>query len=321
MTSHACYVVIAVRKLTIVRGNCTPGRVIFSDRLRIARFLTVVTTTFGNGIGRLDHAPPTTGHYHRVLNDVAYFQIDIISLLVFSFSITRDSLEQRDTRTRLIAHTDASQILSNQWLLLCLSTFGGSARGGSGSWPGREQSGFFADTSMTVNARHFDCSSRFVVKISVTVRVLPEMAIDTLHASLSMNVVEVYRFAEPSGIVSRNDFVFGVAQISFAIALDEMSLGGPADHRADIYDLGIHHIGLWVDNIQEIVQRAREGGHPVVMPHTSSPDGYGDDDAEGRIASVFLRDPEGNLIQCDQRIREDEFTDWHSGSASKYVED
>jgi len=57
------------------------------------------------------------------------------------------------------------------------------------------------------------------------------------------------------------------------------------------------------------------------MPHTSSPDGYGDDDAEGRIASVFLRDPEGNLIQCDQRIREDEFTDWHSGSASKYVED
>jgi len=108
---------------------------------------------------------------------------------------------------------------------------------------------------------------------------------------------------------------------SFAIALDEMSLCGPSDHRADIYDLGIHHIGLWVDNIQEIVQRAREGGHPVVMPHTSSPDGYGDDDAEGRIASVFLRDPEGNLIQCDQRIREDEFTDWHSGSASKYVED
>jgi len=104
---------------------------------------------------------------------------------------------------------------------------------------------------------------------------------------------------------------------SFAIALDEMSVGGAADRRADIYDIGIHHIGLWVDNIEEIVQRARDGGHPVIMPHTSSPDGYGDDAAEGRIASVFMRDPEGNLIQCDQRIKEGEMPDWHIGTASK----
>lgn|GEM_PF-1085347 len=105
---------------------------------------------------------------------------------------------------------------------------------------------------------------------------------------------------------------------SFAIALDQLSLGDPADHRCDIYDMGIHHIGLWVDNIEEIVQRAREAGHPVLMPHTASPDGYGDDDGEGRIASVFLRDPEGNLIQCDQRIKEGELGDWRRAGASKY---
>lgn len=102
-------------------------------------------------------------------------------------------------------------------------------------------------------------------------------------------------------------------QLAMAIALDQLSAGGPADRRADIYDLGIHHIGLWVDDIVAIVDRARAAGIDVVLPHTAPADAYGDSSGD-RIASVFLRDPEGNLIQCDQRIGSARLPGWREGS-------
>ena len=101
---------------------------------------------------------------------------------------------------------------------------------------------------------------------------------------------------------------------ALAIALDQMFEGNPADQRADIYDLGIHHVGLWVNDAARIVERARAGGYDVVLPHTAPADAYGDK-AGGRIASVFLRDPDGNLIQCDQRIGEGDVDGWHRGDA------
>jgi len=101
--------------------------------------------------------------------------------------------------------------------------------------------------------------------------------------------------------------------LAMAIALDELSSGDPADRRADIYDIGIHHVGLWVNDVFAIVARARAAGVDVVLPHTAPADAYGDQSG-GRIASVFLRDPDGNLIQCDQRIAPGEAADWHVGS-------
>jgi len=102
------------------------------------------------------------------------------------------------------------------------------------------------------------------------------------------------------------------AEHSVAIALDQLWRGDPADRRADIYDLGIHHVGLWVDNIEQIVARARNLAYEVIMPHVAPAEAYGDP-AKGEIASVFLRDPEGNLIQCDQRIGADDLPDWYRG--------
>lgn len=100
-----------------------------------------------------------------------------------------------------------------------------------------------------------------------------------------------------------------------AIALDQLFLGGPADKRSDIYDRGIHHVSLWVDDIQAITARARAGGHPVVMPHIAPLDAYGEEDDGSRIASCFFRDPEGNLIQTDQRIGPGVMEEWRNGGS------
>lgn len=100
---------------------------------------------------------------------------------------------------------------------------------------------------------------------------------------------------------------------ALAIALDQLFAGDPADRRADIYDHGIHHVGLWVDDAVAIVARAQAAGIDVVLPHTAPAEAYGDKSG-GRIASVFLRDPDGNLIQCDQRIRDSDAPDWRHGS-------
>jgi catechol 2,3-dioxygenase-like lactoylglutathione lyase family enzyme len=85
-----------------------------------------------------------------------------------------------------------------------------------------------------------------------------------------------------------------------ALALDQLLSPEPADKRAELYDLGTHHVALWVSDVDAVIARARAGGHPVLMPHTTGAENYGEP-AGLKIHSVFLRDPDGNLVQCDQR--------------------
>jgi catechol 2,3-dioxygenase-like lactoylglutathione lyase family enzyme len=94
---------------------------------------------------------------------------------------------------------------------------------------------------------------------------------------------------------------WGEGTAASAINLDELHTPRPEDRRAGIYDLGVHHISLWVDDIDDIIRRAREHGCAVIMPHVSDTSPYGEAPG-GRIRSVFLKDPDGNLVQCDCRI-------------------
>lgn len=85
-----------------------------------------------------------------------------------------------------------------------------------------------------------------------------------------------------------------------ALTLDQLYSPTPADHRSDIYDLGIHHLSFWVSDIDAIMARAQDMGYQVIMPHATDTKNYGEAEG-GTIKSVFLKDPDGNLIQCDQR--------------------
>ncbi|MET0379653.1 MAG: VOC family protein [Spongiibacteraceae bacterium] len=93
------------------------------------------------------------------------------------------------------------------------------------------------------------------------------------------------------------------ASQSSALALDQLYTPAPADKRSDIYDLGIHHVAFWVADVDAVIQQALQLGFPAIVPHTASTKDYGEA-IVGQIKSVFFRDPDGNLVQCDQRVAE-----------------
>src|SRR5262245_29298986 len=142
MTRDARHIVVAMGQLICVRGNVAPGRVVFANRLRIARLLVVVATSLRNGVDSLGHTPPATGNNHRVLHDVAGFQVDILALFVFAFSVACYALEQWNASALLISNTNARQVLAHQRLVLTLATLGGSARHRRGRGTGSKQRRF-----------------------------------------------------------------------------------------------------------------------------------------------------------------------------------
>ena len=93
---------------------------------------------------------------------------------------------------------------------------------------------------------------------------------------------------------------WGVGAHQSALTLDHVEAPKPSDRRAELFDLGTHHFSFWVDDIDVVIARAKAGGFSVVYPHTADTKDYGEE-AGGKIRSVFMRDPDGNFVQADQR--------------------
>jgi catechol 2,3-dioxygenase-like lactoylglutathione lyase family enzyme len=87
------------------------------------------------------------------------------------------------------------------------------------------------------------------------------------------------------------------------VVLDQ-HLSAPAEGSpAKLFQIGIHHIALWVDDLSAYVDAAATFGGGVVAPPVESGGGsYAEPDGS-RVRTVYLRDPEGNLIQLDQRLQ------------------
>src|ERR1041385_4928896 len=111
-------------KSVVVGRNAAPRRVVLLNRLRVLRSLIEIASTGRHGVKRLRHSAPASGHDHRVLHDVACFEIDINTLLIFTFAITSDALEEWNARALSIAHTNTHQILTSERLVLRLATLG-----------------------------------------------------------------------------------------------------------------------------------------------------------------------------------------------------
>jgi catechol 2,3-dioxygenase-like lactoylglutathione lyase family enzyme len=84
------------------------------------------------------------------------------------------------------------------------------------------------------------------------------------------------------------------------LVLDQHDRDQAASPRK-FYDVGIHHYGFWVDDVDTIVARARQLNEDVVVwPNENDTSDYGE--PAGRIIrGALLRDPDGNYVQIDQR--------------------
>lgn len=68
------------------------------------------------------------------------------------------------------------------------------------------------------------------------------------------------------------------------------------------FDIGVHHFSFWVDDLADIVERMRADGVNVAMePNVGDTRLYGEP-AGGKVLTAFLRDPDGNWVQLDQRL-------------------
>ena len=88
------------------------------------------------------------------------------------------------------------------------------------------------------------------------------------------------------------------------IVLDQQITNEIKGQPAALFQMGVHHFAFWVDDIDEMMERVRAAGVTVVMGDNGGPGAdttmYGEPPG-GFVRSVFLRDPEGNYVQLDQR--------------------
>ena len=84
------------------------------------------------------------------------------------------------------------------------------------------------------------------------------------------------------------------------IVLDQQQQ--PFGEPSKLFQRSIHHFGFWVDDVEAIVDRARAGGFEIVVePLEGDSWTYGEPPGK-KLKSSFLRDPDGNNVQLDQRL-------------------
>lgn len=86
------------------------------------------------------------------------------------------------------------------------------------------------------------------------------------------------------------------------IVLDQQLSQAPYGEPPKLFQVGTHHWGFWVDDVDAIAERAEAAGVPVVVkPVNGDTKAYGEA-AGGVCRSAFLADPDGNIVQLDQRV-------------------
>ncbi|MGI9624124.1 MAG: VOC family protein [Acidimicrobiales bacterium] len=86
------------------------------------------------------------------------------------------------------------------------------------------------------------------------------------------------------------------------IVLDQHLSQDPFGKPARLFQVGIHHFGFWVDDIDGMVDKAKSAGISVIGgPGDADTSQYGEATG-GKVRSAFMRDPDGNFVQLDPRV-------------------
>jgi catechol 2,3-dioxygenase-like lactoylglutathione lyase family enzyme len=88
------------------------------------------------------------------------------------------------------------------------------------------------------------------------------------------------------------------------VVLDQQLSAGDHGQPPRLFQNGVHHFAFWVDDIKAIVGAMRAAGIEVQYDLTdgdgADTKGYGEAPG-GRILTAFVRDPDGQWVQLDQR--------------------
>lgn len=85
------------------------------------------------------------------------------------------------------------------------------------------------------------------------------------------------------------------------VVLDQPLTHEPTGEPKPLFAVGVHHVGFWVSDVDAIAERARAAGLEILVgPGDADTTTYGEAPG-GVVRSMFVRDPEGNVIQFDQR--------------------
>ncbi len=86
------------------------------------------------------------------------------------------------------------------------------------------------------------------------------------------------------------------------VVLDQQLSTDPFGEPATLFQVGVHHVGFWVDDVDAVLAQAEAAGVPVMTrPAGSDTVAYGEAPG-GTVRTMFLRDPDGNVVQFDQRV-------------------
>ena len=130
---------------------------------------------------------------------------------------------------------------------------------------------------------------------------------DVLGLRVAFDGIE--EFGDPAkGAVTRRRAVYlrhpdGDGEDAAFLVLDQQLSRDPWGDPARLFQIGLHHFGFWVDDIEAIAQRATDGGVTVIRPPSDGDTAAYGEPAGGVIRTMFLQDPDGNVVQCDQRVR------------------
>lgn len=91
---------------------------------------------------------------------------------------------------------------------------------------------------------------------------------------------------------------------SFVVLDQQLDFDTPGE-PARIFQMGLHHYGFWVDDVDPILARVEAAEVPVLLNGSVGADSVWWGEPPGdTIRSIIVQDPEGGYVQFDQRVRD-----------------
>jgi catechol 2,3-dioxygenase-like lactoylglutathione lyase family enzyme len=87
------------------------------------------------------------------------------------------------------------------------------------------------------------------------------------------------------------------------LVLDQQLSSEPVGGPHKLGELGVNHFGMWVSDLDALVERARSHGCETVAPARVLETSASMGESPGHFSrGVAYYDPEGNVVQIDQRV-------------------